>query len=252
MPNTPQQAISDGVQALPYEVFEIRTLAFIGGMKLPVVYLGVVQTGGIQQAVAALQHDDPLCDVVLRHCLAAAPSYSVHSMGWAPDRQGAKDLQRRLIAEHQLVLNEQEASGQDNSIYEHYLREHGLEQQETAPASKPPRKTSVKSLECAGCGDRKERTEFYQPIKKNDPICKECKKDSVARKVAPCEYVRLKRDKLPLPPICPLDISKECIKCGKIKATDGNFDTNVLIHGGYNTTCRACLKKRKRPRSRKS
>lgn len=252
MSNTSQQVISAAIQALPYEVFEIRTIAFIGGLKLPVAYLGVVPTGRIQQAVAALQDDDPLCDVVLRHCLAIAPSYSVRSMGWAPDQRSAEDLRRRLIAEHQQVLNKQEASGQENSIYEHYLQEHGLEQQEISSDKKTQRKISVKRLECAGCGVRKEMTEFYQEIKKKDPICKECKKDSVARKVTPCEYVRLKREKLPLPRICPLDVFKECIKCGKTKATDGNFDRNELIHGGFNTTCRACLKKHKRPRSRKS
>ena len=234
MPNTPQQALSDAVPVLPYEVFEIRTMAVLSGVKLPVAYVGVVQTGGIQQAVAALQDDDPLCDVVLRHCLASAPSYSVRSMGWAPDQQGAEDLRRQLIAAHPLVLNKIEVPGQGNSIYEHYLREH---------APKLPNNISVRTLRCEGCGASKEMTGFYKFSKGKDPLCKECYQDAVARKISRREYIERRKANLPLPPICPLDVSKKCRVCRKIKTAAEHFPRNKLIRGGYDTICRACRAK---------
>ena len=236
MSNTPQQAISDAAPALPYEVFEIRTLAVLGGVKLPVAYVGIVQTGGIQQVVADLQGQNPSC-AVLRHCLEAAPSYSVRSMGWAPDQQGAEDLRRQLIAAHPLVLNKIEVPGQVNSIYEHYLREH---------APKLPKNILARTLRCAGCSDNKERSEFYKDSKGKDPLCKECCQDAVARGIGRREYVRRRRNNLPLPDICPLDTSKKCRVCGRTKAAAKHFPTNKLLRGGYDTICKACRSQQRR------
>lgn len=230
MTSTPEQDVFD--VALPYEIFEIRTIAVIGGVKLPVAYVGIVHTGEIQQTVAELQGNDPSCDIVLRHCLEAAPSYSVRSMGWAPDQQGAEALQLQLLAEHPLVLNQLDASGRGNSIHSQYLREYSLTQQKTG-----------ERLRCAGCDEDKKETEFYK-FTKDIPLCKECYIDSVARKVGRLKYIELRR-KGQLPPICPPDEIKECNCCGEVKTTAKYFSSNKLIRGGFHPTCKACLAEKK-------
>ena len=174
MTNTSKQAILDDDTALPYEIYEIRAIAVIDGAKLPVAYVGIVPTGGIQQAVAELQRQDSSCDIVLRHCLAVAPSYSVQSMGWAPDQKRAEERRRQLIAEHPLVLNQLDESGRENSIYHLYLREHGLEAEDSESAIK----------KCAACGEVKGIDDFWPDFKAEDGLqmsCKACYKEQRKR-----------------------------------------------------------------------
>ena len=130
MNKTPKQDISEAVQALPYEAFESKIIAALGDVKLPPDIS--VFKGDIQQVIAELQSDDLSQDIVFRHCLQAAPSHSLGSMGWVPGIQDVEDLWSPLIAEHPLVLPQLDVFDGGNSIHRQYLREPAPEMDDSA------------------------------------------------------------------------------------------------------------------------
>ena len=130
MTKIPKQNLFDAVQELPYEAFESRITAAMGGVKLPSDISAF--KGDIQQVIAELQNDDLSQDIVFRHCLQAAPSYSLGSMGWVPGIQDVDDLWSPLIAEHPLVLPRSDVLDGGNSIHLQYLWDPALEMDDSA------------------------------------------------------------------------------------------------------------------------
>ena len=230
MPNTPNQDISDDVPALPYEVFEIRTIAVIGGVKLPVAYVSVVE-GEIKQAIAELQIDDSSWDIALRHCLRAASSYSVRSMGWAPDMQGAEYLWRQLIAEHPLVLNQPNASDGGNSIHRQYLREHALE----------VKNSESETRRCASCGVNKVLKEFnkIKGVLRDD--CKLCLDEANIRDLKPAQHREYRINGWVLPPRKSPPKEKRCFCCGQVKKREDFGFNKRTPYNFLNPSCNDCL-----------
>lgn len=234
MPNTLDQDITDDVPALPYEVFEIRAIAVIGGIKLPVAYISVVKTGELQQAVAEIQADDPSCDIALRHCLEAAPSsYSVRSLGWAPDLQGAESLRRRLSAEYPLVLNQPGEPDGGNSIHRQYLREHALEAEDSEGETK----------RCESCGVNKEHKEFNKSkgLLRND--CKKCLDEVSIRDLTASKHREYRINGWVLPPRKSPPEEKKCFCCGQVKKRK-YFGSNKRTRDLLNPSCKACCAER--------
>ena len=119
MTKTPQQDLSDAVQMLPYEVFDSGIISVMGGV-MPIAGINIVE-GQIEQVIAELQGDDLSQDIVFRHCLQAAPSHSLESMGWVPGIQDVEDPWHPLITEHLLVLPQSDVLDGGNSIHRQYL-----------------------------------------------------------------------------------------------------------------------------------
>lgn len=132
MNKTPKQDISDAVQALPYEVFEIRHTYIIGGRKLPVVYVIIARTSEIQQAVAELKGEYSSYETILRYLCKAALVCIVYCMELTPDIQGMEEFRRQLIAECPPVLNQLDAPDGGNGTHYQNLMKHALEVDDSA------------------------------------------------------------------------------------------------------------------------
>ena len=230
--------------SLPYEVYEIRAKAVIGGTVLPVSYIGTSLAGDIHQAVTDHLALETTSNIVLWHCLHALPDYSVYSRGEAASKQAAADLVRSLIAARPLVLNEYGTAWAGNSVYRQYLTEQDLEQMDY--------KSRVQR--CLACGESKKHSEFSRHANKLRTDCKECINDQRKRCLSLAEYRQFRLNGWLLPSQRPVVrntnrprpvASKKCYCCCKVKKSE-EFWANPLIRDGLQPSCKACYKEQRK------
>ena len=226
--------------SLPYEVYEIKAKAVIGGTVLPVSYIGISSAGNTHRAVADHKSLETTSNIVLWHCLQSGSNYSIYPRGEVSSRQSAADLVRSLIAERTLVLNEYGTAWAGNSVYRQYLTEYGLEQMEH----------TSRVQRCLSCGDTKDLSEFSLLENKPRTDCRECLKEQrkSGLRLAKYRQFRLNGWVLPSPRSAAKAkkkqaASKKCYCCGIVKK-GREFWPHPTISDGLQSSCKACFKEK--------